>query len=375
MTSIADTPEQPRARAGMSLEEREIRLKELEFEHRRMLDRRSSRLSIPPYATALIAIVTTALTASVSGLWSRTIERDKAVREDQLKSREQQFQIVLKATENRTPEEAAKNLLFFVDIGYLPDSAGRIREKAKAGNVPVITTPGAGTANPLRARLDSLAAMSTPVGPPPPGLRHTVRGHILFDGAGKPVRTVPTPSTSRLAEARFVVVHSTSTGDLETTTSALSDSALKGSAHIVVGRDGTIVQMAPFDFATLHAGASVWRGVRNLNRSSIGIELVNWGRLTRRGSRWVTWSNAAVPAAEVVEVRDPATGTVTGWHRFTEAQLQAVAQLIPVLRWYYPSLEELVSHQQIAPQRKVDPGPAFPLEQMQRVLAAAKPGA
>jgi N-acetylmuramoyl-L-alanine amidase len=51
------------------------------------------------------------------------------------------------------------------------------------------------------------------------------------------------------------------------------------SAHVIVRTDGSIVQLAPFDRRTNHAGASQWRGRSGCDGWSIGIEIVNPGRL------------------------------------------------------------------------------------------------
>src|SRR3982751_3435023 len=129
-----DAPSQPlsieeaRLFADLAIRYGELDLREQELDHRRKIEERSWRTQVSPSTTAIIAgmlsLITGGITASASGCWTRQIEQDRAARELQLKTREQQFQIILAATTNRTPEEAAKNLLFFVDIGYLTDSAG-----------------------------------------------------------------------------------------------------------------------------------------------------------------------------------------------------------------------------------------------------------
>jgi N-acetylmuramoyl-L-alanine amidase len=52
--------------------------------------------------------------------------------------------------------------------------------------------------------------------------------------------------------------------------------------HLIVDRDGTIVQMSPFNRKCAHAGQSSWRGYTSLNNHFIGIEFCNIGKLTRR---------------------------------------------------------------------------------------------
>jgi len=161
--------EERRADADIELHRRELELQGRAQELKEREAERALRISFTPAATALIAgvvsIITAAVTSVLGGMWALQTQREKSQtelallesknRSDieiqdktaqanlRLKEQERQFDIVVKATENRTPQDAANNLLFFVDIGYLPDSEKKIREKARQGNVPVITSSDA----------------------------------------------------------------------------------------------------------------------------------------------------------------------------------------------------------------------------------------
>lgn len=350
------------ASSEAALRERELRLKERELEHRIRADRIASRRTVSPVATAVIAgvlsLVATGVTATASGWSSRSVEKEKFNREIALRTRDQQFQIILKATENQNPRDAARNLLFFVDIGYLADSAGRIRALARTGNVPVLLSDG----RPVNDVEALAAAVPTISGADPAG--YTVRDHVTYDSAGRVLRVRSSPAVSPMTEARFIVVHATVSRDLEGTLRWFADGRVNASAHYLVGRDGTVVQMARTDLGTWHVGQSEWKGTTGLNRYSIGIELVNQGRLRREGGVWIAGTGDPIPAAEVMEVRDPATGAVTGWHRYTAAQVRRVEQLSRALMRAYPSIREILGHEQVSPRKIGDPGPAFPLAQV-----------
>lgn len=342
------------------LRERELKLKEDELAHRREMDARSSRFQVSPWTTGLIALLTTVATAGLTGFLSHRADVEKGKRDLALREREQQFQIVLKATENRTPEDAAKNLVFFVDIGYLPDPDSAIRRKAASGEVPIITTGR--PENPIVERMEG--ARSPVAGPAVSvaGVPFLVRDHVLLAQNGAPVSVVSTPSVSRDNSRRFVVLHSTWTQTARQATSVMSDSARNASAHLVIDRDGTVIQMAPFDYATWHAGRSEWREVRGLNRHSIGITLVNLGELRRRGDRWVSVYGGEAPAEEIVRPEGAAANVA--WHAFTEPQIRRLQEILRLLRAAYPSITEVVAHSEVSPGRKRDPGPAFPLERV-----------
>ena len=69
--------------------------------------------------------------------------------------------------------------------------------------------------------------------------------------------------------------------DQESSVRWLCDKSAKASAHLVIGRAGEVLQLAPANNATWHAGQSSWRSRPNVNGFSIGIEIVNPGIMQR----------------------------------------------------------------------------------------------
>jgi len=138
--------------------------------------------------------------------------------------------------------------------------------------------------------------------------------------------------------------------------------AAKASAHVVVGRDGAFRQVVPFNQKAWHAGRSIWRGRPNCNDYSIGIEIDNWGKLLRSADGQIrSWTGEVVDsfrAAELVHKHETSTSL---WEIFNETQLLATVGLTKAILEHYPSIDEIVGHEDIAPRRKTDPGPAFPM--------------
>lgn len=101
---------------------------------------------------------------------------------------------------------------------------------------------------------------------------------------------------------------------------------LKVSAHLLIKRNGEIVQYVPFDKRAWHAGVSNYQGRERCNDFSIGIEL--------EGTESMPYTNVQY------------------------AQLNAVLE---ALLAYYPSLsrQHITGHSDIAPERKTDPGEFF----------------
>ena len=111
--------------------------------------------------------------------------------------------------------------------------------------------------------------------------------------------------------------------------------ALRVSAHLLIRRDGEIVQYVPFQQRAWHAGESVYCGQSRCNDFSIGIELEGVDHLP-----------------------------------YTDCQYPRLAAVINALRAAYPTIrpERLAGHCDIAPGRKTDPGPAFDWPRLRRLL-------
>jgi len=101
---------------------------------------------------------------------------------------------------------------------------------------------------------------------------------------------------------------------------------LRVSSHLLIRRDGTVIQYVPFHLRAWHAGVSCFEGRPVCNDFSIGIELEG-----------------------------------TDDKPFREEQYAALDQVLASLLVAYPSLtpQKITGHEQIAPMRKTDPGPCF----------------
>jgi AmpD protein len=108
------------------------------------------------------------------------------------------------------------------------------------------------------------------------------------------------------------------------------------SSHLLIERDGALVQYVPFHLRAWHAGRSTWCGRERCNDFSIGIELEG-------------------------------TDTVP----YADAQYASLARVIRRLRAVYRTIgpDAVVGHADVAPGRKTDPGPAFDWDRLHRLLA------
>ena len=188
-----------------------------------------------------------------------------------------------------------------------------------------------------------------------------IRNHIL-EGAN--FKQTPNIHGSKIMGPKFLIIHYSGSGDTAGTVAWLTKRGSNASAHIVIGRDGEVWQLASFDQRAWHCGESEWNGMKFLNGCSIGIEFVNQGPLTKDndGVFWSKWRHR-IPADEVEQATHKNELEPRYWHKYTDAQLAKGAEVARAILAAYTSIEMILGHDDIAPGRKIDPGPLFPMNQ------------
>jgi N-acetylmuramoyl-L-alanine amidase len=199
-----------------------------------------------------------------------------------------------------------------------------------------------------------------------------VAGHRLHNGdAPAPWRV--TPNLGGTIRPEIIVLHETASRlDSAGSISWLCNPAAKASAHLVIGRDGIVTQLAPFNRSTWHAGKSSYKGRPNVNGFSIGMELVGPGQMVAGAyghSR--AWFGAEYGIEEhgIQRVQTPEHGNGL-WMPFTTAQIAATNAIAKLLVEAY-RLKDITTHWAIAPRRKVDPNPLFPLARCRELALGA----
>lgn len=161
-----------------------------------------------------------------------------------------------------------------------------------------------------------------------------------------------------------LVIHFTGGSSAESSARHLCKPSSRASAHAVIGRDGLIYQLAPFNTITWHAGRSTWKDRSGLNHYAIGIELDNAGQLEPNGNgQYSAWFGRKFTQEDVFFGVHRNQSAPTAWHAYSETQIQRVLDLCALLIEYY-GIRDILGHEEIAPLRKVDPGPAFPLDRL-----------
>lgn len=173
-------------------------------------------------------------------------------------------------------------------------------------------------------------------------------GFVVSPGAGllRPAQQCPSPNQDARpqdTELRLIIVHGislppgeyggdsieaffTNTLDCEAHPYFQEIEGLRVSSHLLIRRDGRVVQFVPFERRAWHAGESTFRGRNCCNDFSIGIEMEGVDDLP-----------------------------------YADAQYEQLPQVIRAITTAYPSISArcIAGHCDVAPGRKSDPGPAF----------------
>lgn len=138
-------------------------------------------------------------------------------------------------------------------------------------------------------------------------------------------------SEGQNSRVRHIVLHYTS-ADTATSIKVLTQKNVSSHYLITDESPPKLYQFVDENKRAWHAGVSQWRDYVDLNTSSIGIEVVNAGRL--------------------------ANGD---WAPYQPAQTQLLITLLQdIIERHRVTPANIIGHSDIAPQRKIDPGPLFP---------------
>ncbi len=161
----------------------------------------------------------------------------------------------------------------------------------------------------------------------------------------------PLAHDALLAKPRYIVIHYTEGGSVAESHQYLKSKGF--SYHVMVARDGTLLQCVGFHRAARHAGKSNWKGRSRVSGFSFGVCAANYGVRAQQ-----------VGVANPLVARHKAEGITRRWERYPDAQVEAIRRVCALLVRTYPSIVDIIGHDDVAVGRKVDPGPAFPMEEL-----------
>ena len=133
---------------------------------------------------------------------------------------------------------------------------------------------------------------------------------------------------------KLLVIHYTGMQSERESIMRLCNPKYKVSSHFVINQNGKIYRLVQDDQIAWHSGKSCWGKYKNLNKNSIGIELIN------KGHRF-------------------------GYTNYKKKQLMSLIKICKTLiKKYKIQKKNIVGHSDISPLRKIDPGEKFPWQLM-----------
>jgi len=144
-------------------------------------------------------------------------------------------------------------------------------------------------------------------------------------------------ATGQNSRVQYVVLHYTS-ADLQRSLELLTQTEV--SSHYLIGdAPPTVYRLVDENRRAWHVGVSEWKGRTWLNSTTIGIELVNQGYYQTPAGRY--------------------------WQPFSPQQIDTLIVLLKdIVQRHQLPLGSIIAHSDVAPQRKVDPGPLFPWKRL-----------
>lgn len=133
---------------------------------------------------------------------------------------------------------------------------------------------------------------------------------------------------------KAIVIHYTGMRSQKEAISRLCNPKSKVSSHFLIGRNSKVYKLVDENKVAWHAGISCWGKFKNLNKNSIGIELVN------RGHQF-------------------------GYINFKKKQINKLIQICKkLIKKYKIKKQNVIGHSDISPSRKMDPGEKFPWKKL-----------
>jgi len=133
---------------------------------------------------------------------------------------------------------------------------------------------------------------------------------------------------------KIIVIHYTGMQSERESLARLCSYKSKVSCHFIISKSGKVYRLVEDNKIAWHAGKSCWGKYKNLNKNSIGIELIN------KGHRF-------------------------GYTSFKKKQLSSLIKICKkLINKYNIKKRNVVGHSDIAPLRKIDPGEKFPWKEL-----------
>ena len=135
---------------------------------------------------------------------------------------------------------------------------------------------------------------------------------------------------TRRSQIQYIILHYTAMHNYGEAIKHLCAKKNRVSAHFLISKSGYIYNLVDIKERAWHAGESYWKGLRDLNSKSVGIEIDN-------------------------------SGHHNNFENYNNKQIKSLLKLLKfIIKSYDIKKNNILGHSDIAPYRKIDPGEKFP---------------
>jgi N-acetylmuramoyl-L-alanine amidase len=194
----------------------------------------------------------------------------------------------------------------------------------------------------------------------------TLFGLVVLAACSTTKKEVFIPSENSNSRVSILVIHHTSSNFEDSVNILTKASSRPVSSHYLVPDPSDITytrdklevyKLVPESERAWHAGRSYWAGKSGLNDQSIGIEVVNQTYCTKGNTEALPIDDSSAPKR------------ICFYPDFPETQMGILIHLVKDILARHPDIKpiNIIGHSDIAPARKVDPGPRFPWQRLYKL--------
>jgi len=333
--------------------EKEIQIRKIEIEKLEKQALNRKKILTPISATIIVAVL-----GLIGTFITNYLQKESAIA---IEKKKFEFEIYAQAQQAEKPEQAAQILDFYIRAGLIPGVEGEFSKYIEEGEfdkVPVLSEKER-TIKEVYGDIEIPTQSSKEL---------ALIDHFVI---GENINHLLSVNTSGKFDSGFpdaIVLHYTASESLKGAVDAYANnSSIRASAHFVVGKDGKITQLIPLNYISWGAGKSQYDGRVGWNNYSIQIEMVNAGVLTKSNGIFKSWWGKEYSNTDVLKAKHKNSSNEQYWEKYPQKQIDRVFELCEFLAKQY-DIKYVLGHEDLSPDRKFDPGPAFPMKSLQKKI-------
>ncbi len=332
------------------LQRLELRKKNLEIEKLQQVGK--NRVLTPVLGTVIVAMLGlfgSFITNSLQTSASLAVEKQKF-----------QFKIYSQAQSVESPEKAAEILDFYIKAKLIPGTEGEFSALISAGELDKVPI--------LKSITKSLKEVYGDIEIPTSSKEEFgIENHFLTGKNVDQVLSTHTGGKFKFNSPDAIIFDYSGNGETkENIVAYLNTETHRMSQHFIIGKDGSITQLIPLNYNAWGIVKGTYDNRTNWNAYSIQIEFENSGLIKKIGNEYFSDYNLKIKKEHIFHGTHKREKVARYWEKYTKAQIESAEKLCKLLIENY-NIKYILGHDDLS-KRTLYPGPAFPLENFQKML-------